>query len=255
MGRGSYATCTHTHLGVFCHRRPWIFPLVGGIFLSAAAATHPMPGLLTVGTFWLGVALVLVGTVPLTIRSLLQRLRTEDDELRSRRALAATQLAASYIPSVPVSDVLSQEERFERYNAVLEDLVRALGEEVFGPLKPRVIYFEYGLDAQGTEMLTPRAHFGCQLDPPKTHKGGQTRFTEMMVLVKSPKETVAINNLSDRLYRSFVSASVSGGDGNVAYGLLTVDTRTDAEFTSQDEESLLLVASLLAAFRGAAERH
>ncbi|MCS5099148.1 hypothetical protein L2U97_14130, partial [Staphylococcus aureus] len=147
---------------------PWIFPLVGGIFLSAAAATHPMPGLLTVGTFWLGVALVLVGTVPLTIRSLLQRLRTEDDELRSRRALAATQLAASYIPSVPVSDVLSQEERFERYNAVLEDLVRALGEEVFGPLKPRVIYFEYGLDAQGTEMLTPRAHFGCQLDPPKT---------------------------------------------------------------------------------------
>ena len=226
---------------------PWIFPLVGGIFLSAAAATHPMPGLLTVGTFWLGVALVLVGTVPLTIRSLLQRLRTEDDELRSRRALAATQLA--------VSDVLSQEERFERYNAVLEDLVRALGEEVFGPLKPRVIYFEYGLDAQGTEMLTPRAHFGCQLDPPKTHKGGQTRFTEMMVLVKSPKETVAINNLSDRLYRSFVSASVSGGDGNVAYGLLTVDTRTDAEFTSQDEESLLLVASLLAAFRGAAERH
>lgn len=234
---------------------PWIFPLVGGILLSAAASTHPMPGLLTVGTFWLGVALVLVGTVPLTIRSLLQRLRTEDDELRSRRALAATQLAASYIPSVPVSDVLSQKERFERYNAVLEDLVRALGEEVFGPLKPRVIYFEYGLDVRGTEMLAPRAHFGCEMDPPKTHKGGQTRFTEMMVLVKSPKESFAMNNLSDRLYRSFVSASVSGGDGNVAYGLLTVDTRADAEFTSQDEESLLLVASLLAAFRGAAERH
>ena len=30
---------------------PWIFPLVGGILLSAATATHPMPGLLTVETF------------------------------------------------------------------------------------------------------------------------------------------------------------------------------------------------------------
>ena len=107
---------------------------------------------------------------------------------------------------------------------------------------------------RGVETLSPRAQYGCQMDPPKTHAAGQTRFTEMMVLVKSPKETHAMNGLSDRLYNAFVSASVSGRDGNVAYGLLTVDTRKNSVFTTRDEESLLLVASLLAAFRGAAER-
>lgn len=83
---------------------------------------------------------------------------------------------------------------------------------------------------------------------------GEERFQRMLVLVRSDAETERQNGISGRKYRSFVSASVSGSGGSLAYGLLTVDTTMSMDFDERDESNLLTIARLLAAFRDAADR-
>lgn len=233
---------------------PWIFTLVGGIFLSAAAANHPLSHLWQVGSFWIGALLLLIGVGPLAVSTTRERWHREENESKHEREFATNQLAAFSISKLPASDQLGKQERFDAYKSACDDLTTALATEVFGAFNPRVIYFEHVADENGDEALVPRSYAGCDDDLPRAHKAGEERFQRMLVLVRSDAETERQNGLTGRKYRSFVSASVSGSGGSLAYGLLTVDTTMSIEFDERDESNLLTIARLLAAFRDAADR-
>ncbi|MBA5245451.1 hypothetical protein [Corynebacterium haemomassiliense] len=233
---------------------PWIFTLVGGIFLSAAAANHSLGELIGVGSFWIGALLLLVGVGPLAVSTTHERWQREENESKHEREFATNQLAAFSIAKLPVSDQLDKQDRIDAYESACDELTNALAEEVFGAFNPRVIYFEHGEDENGDETLVPKSYSGCDDDLPRTHKVGEERFQRMLVLVRSDAETERQNGISGRKYRSFVSASVSGSGGSLAYGLLTVDTTMSMDFDERDESNLLTIARLLAAFRDAADR-
>ena len=101
---------------------PWIFALVGGIFLSASAANHSLGELIGVGSFWIGALLLLVGVGPLAVSTTRERWQREENESKHEREFATNQLAAFSIAKLPVSDQLTNRIESTRMKALAMSL-------------------------------------------------------------------------------------------------------------------------------------
>ena len=234
---------------------PWIFPMLGSLFLSkAVSAPGGIGQFLSNWNTWTALFLILLGTVPLAIKVSNQAKESIFETRARERETETLKLAAELISKIPVDSSLSRIKREERAIETRAEIIQRLGEQIYDDIESlRVIYFELDVSS-GRQFFTPVDTFGCEHSPAKKHGEDDPRFHDFMKLIKSSQETSSESHTEERNYKSFVSACVTGSGGEVGYGLLTMDTASEFPFSEDDEQNLLLAAKLIGQFLDAALR-
>lgn len=226
---------------------PWVGPVFGGLLVSSNLVRGGSGLLIGVG-----VMLIFISTIPLGLQAIRRhRLERNEDRLDAQER-TCLDLVAELLPSIPTGGDVSRRVRCTRRDDATKQVVEALVSKVY-PNIPRVraVVFALGVTADGAEALSPVAHAGRGSEP-DTYVAGTERFDELMGLIQGVSETRIERGVEGRSYRSYVSSSLAKGEE--AFGMLTVDTPADWEFSERDRHNLLLLSQLLVAFYMAAER-
>lgn len=231
---------------------PWIFPMLGSIFLSVTVSYWGTSKAVLCAI--IALLLILVGTVPLGIRVSGQS-RARTLELRARdRESATLKMVAQMVPKVPVSNSQVRSSREDIAKEARRSILEYLYEDIYADIDGlRVIFFELVSTEEG-ERFSPAVDFGCTDTPAKVHAERDPRYYDLKKLVESSDETSSEWGIENRHYKSFASACVVGGDGEIGYGLVTMDTTSDYRFGCNDEQNLLVAARLIGMFLDAALR-
>lgn len=232
---------------LFIEMAPWVLPLIGGPMVS----THVGESF-DAFWFWLGVALIAVGTFPLAIRQyFLRHIQKKQDE-QDARERASLRLVSRMVPLLSAMETAGPRDRHRLRDQAFEEIVAQLVKTAYpGALGYRVTLFELGRDGRGNVQMRPVASAGRE-DRPRAHDDGDDVFVGMMSLLTGDSDSLSKRKIVGNEYTSFAAVSVSRGDQ--VFGILTVDTTSETDLFEVDEANLIPIADVLAEYYAAANR-
>ncbi|MBC9954704.1 hypothetical protein ICM05_08600 [Leucobacter sp. cx-42] len=232
---------------LFIEMAPWVLPLIGGPMVSTHVGETFDPF-----WFWLGVALIAIGTFPLAIRQyFLRHVQKKQDE-QDARERASLRLVSRMVPLLSAMETAGLRDRQRLRDQAFEEIVAQLVKTAYpGELGYRVTLFELGRDGRGNVHMRPVASAGRK-DQPRAHDDGDEVFVGMMSLLTGESDSVSKQKMIGNEYTSFAAVSVSRGDQ--VFGILTVDTASETDLFEVDEANLIPIADVLAEYYAAAKR-